>query len=429
MSKPTDSAVFEMRLLPTHSQAKKLLVLSELGRILYNACLGEALRRMDKVKNDPSYNKKNFKALAKHYSFNDYSLQAFAIKCKNESKFLDQLGTHSVQKIATRAYRAVHKKSLGQAKRVNFVRQGTTVSLEGKTNNTFLMYKEDLNLAIIAKMKIKVKERKNDNYKAYVMQHRIKFCRVIVRYFNGKPKFFLQVVYEGQPPQKVVLGSEKTGIDIGPSTIAIVNTQTSELKTFCSDIPKMNKKKIKLQRNAARKLRLANPQNYIKNGSVIKGSKTWKKSANYKKLEIRIADMERRLALRRKQSHGVLINEILRQSNEVHAEKLEYKKFQKDFGRSIGACAPSMFNERLKNKIIQLGGNFIEINTYTTKLSQTCLCGNVKKKDLSQRRQICSCGINHQRDIFSAFLAIFVKDGQTLDLASANQEYKNYTLA
>ena len=38
-----------------------------------------------------------------------------------------------------------------------------------------------------------------------------------------------------------------------------------------------------------------------------------------------------------------------------------------------------------------------------------CLCGQVKKKSLSERWHVCDCGVVAQRDLFSAFLASCVE--------------------
>jgi hypothetical protein len=54
------------------------------------------------------------------------------------------------------------------------------------------------------------------------------------------------------------------------------------------------------------------------------------------------------------------------------------------------------------------GGKVYEMPTHSTKLSQTCQCGRVKKKRLSERWHPCECGIEAQRDLYSAFLAAHV---------------------
>lgn len=60
----------------------------------------------------------------------------------------------------------------------------------------------------------------------------------------------------------------------------------------------------------------------------------------------------------------------------------------------------------------------------TTALSQTCLCGNRRKKPLSQRIHRCDNGVREERDLFSAYLGLHVRtvaDGvDRLDLQAAN---------
>jgi hypothetical protein len=70
------------------------------------------------------------------------------------------------------------------------------------------------------------------------------------------------------------------------------------------------------------------------------------------------------------------------------------------------------------------GEHLYEYNTNSTALSQTCLCGDRKKKPLSQRVHQCGCGITEHRDLFSAYLGLHVRaDGDgldRLDLQAAN---------
>ncbi|MGF1497032.1 MAG: zinc ribbon domain-containing protein, partial [Elainellaceae cyanobacterium] len=78
------------------------------------------------------------------------------------------------------------------------------------------------------------------------------------------------------------------------------------------------------------------------------------------------------------------------------------------FGRSVGKRAPGMFVERLRQKAENAGGSVNEFPTQTTKLSQSCICGRINKKPLSQRVHACECGVISQRDLFSGYLAQFV---------------------
>jgi len=79
----------------------------------------------------------------------------------------------------------------------------------------------------------------------------------------------------------------------------------------------------------------------------------------------------------------------------------------------------------MRRKADSAGGNRrYEYNLNTTALSQTCLCGNRKKKTLSQRVHRCECGVLEHRDLFSAYLGLHVHrrtDGlDRLDLGAAN---------
>jgi hypothetical protein len=79
-----------------------------------------------------------------------------------------------------------------------------------------------------------------------------------------------------------------------------------------------------------------------------------------------------------------------------------------------------MFMSSLKRKAENAGGYLFEFPTQTTKLSQIChICEKSVKKPLSQRWHIC-CGIEMQRDLYSAFLAKCVDiETSTLDIARA----------
>jgi putative transposase len=84
-----------------------------------------------------------------------------------------------------------------------------------------------------------------------------------------------------------------------------------------------------------------------------------------------------------------------------------------------------MLVETVRRKAVSAGGDRLyEYSAHTTALSQTCLCGDRKKKPLKQRAHRCECGIKEDRDLFSAYLGLHVHkeaDGlDQLDLEAAN---------
>ena len=122
----TPSFVATIRLKTDEKAEKQLLMLSDCGRQLYNACLGESLKRLKAIQRTDLYKetirlskitetdiqkrRTNFKYLNETYGFTDASIQKFGIKTKNDSKFIaEHVGTHACQKIATPASKAVQK--------------------------------------------------------------------------------------------------------------------------------------------------------------------------------------------------------------------------------------------------------------------------------------------------------------------------------
>lgn len=62
--------------------------------------------------------------------------------------------------------------------------------------------------------------------------------RLVRRKINGRNRFYAQLVCQCKPfiKPKNTLGSGNVGIDIGPSTIAIVGDDQSHLKHFASEL-------------------------------------------------------------------------------------------------------------------------------------------------------------------------------------------------
>jgi putative transposase len=79
---------------------------------------------------------------------------------------------------------------------------------------------------------------------SYGLRQRVKYCRLVRRKINRKNRFYVQLILEGksyQDPEKE-FGKEELGMDIGPSTYAVVGNTKAELKQFCEElIPEMER--------------------------------------------------------------------------------------------------------------------------------------------------------------------------------------------
>src|SRR3990172_12738458 len=286
----TPSFVLELPLETTSVQETAILTRLEAGRQLYNACLGEALKRLDLIRQSREFQiiiilpkgeerSDKFKNLDKEYGFTEYALHDYVAKIR-DSWIKEHINSHIAQKIATRAFKAVQKKAFRKAKNVRFKGKNQFDTLEGKNNQTGLIFRN--NTLYWSGLEIPCIIDETNEVIAYGLkpEHKIKYCRIVRRKINLKNRFYLQLILEGKPCQKPEhkIGNEEIGLDVGPSTIAIVGDTKAELKQFCNEIVPKQKEKRRLQRKQDRQRRANNPQNYNENGTVKKGNKKWEKS-------------------------------------------------------------------------------------------------------------------------------------------------------
>jgi len=422
------------------------------ARQQYNALLGEALRRLKSMREDPLYQqasdlykqKENkaqakdiFKKLVEKHGYREYDLHAF---CKqwNKKKNPLRIGARISQKIATRAFQATEEYKKGKRGKPRFKGIRGLSSIEDNSLDANLRIKE--NTLHYLGIKLTLLYNPSDPIHHHGIHSPIKYVRLLRRNFNGRIRYFAQLVCEGKPYIKPQHKAQKgkVGLDIGPQTIAIVSSQKkyATLRLFADELNPQKKKRKKIQQKIARKLRLNNPEAYEedcwikkdkhwhrKQGKTIKGQRAKQRSKSLQRSLDQLADISRRQANHRKAQHGKLANEILQIGNHIKTEKLSYKAFQRLYGSSVGLRAPGMFVETLHRKAENAGGEVEDINTYRTKLSQACQCGRYEKKKLSMRWQKCPCGVEAQRDLYSAYLACFVEN----DTLMADQAQKAWS--
>jgi len=415
-TKTTSSFVTEIPIMVSVEDEGVLLSRLEAGRQMYNACLGEARRRVDLIRQSKDFNKARslkrsnperkvlFKRARERYEFSDYAIQAYGTRIRH-SWIGTHIDAHTGQKLATRAFNAAEKVLFGQARRVRFKSKNQIDSLESKSNAAGIRWRHDGVEWNSLRLNAIIEDY--DPVILHGLKARIKYVRLVRRKYNGSNLFYAQLVCEGKAFQKPKnkVGKGDIGLDIGPSTIAIVGDQFARLEQFASELKFQDKQNRKLQRQLDRSRRANNPDNYNPNGTINKGKKRWNNSKTYSKTRNGLANKERKLVGHRKSLHRAMVNSILAQGDAFKLEKLSYKAFQKLYGRSVSKRAPGMFVSHLKRKAASAGAKVVEFPTYNTKLSQTCQCGRVKKKKLSQRVHHCECGVQAQRDLYSAFLA------------------------
>ncbi|HEX6480168.1 MAG TPA: transposase [Ktedonobacteraceae bacterium] len=261
------------------------------------------------------------------------------------------------------------------------------------------------------------------------LQRRIKYVRLL-RQPASSPQargadcrgfvYCVQLILEGHPLQKPKNkpGKGVVGLDLGPSTLAIVpQVGPARLLLLAEELAPDARTRRRLQRHLERERQANNPEHYDAQGRIRKrrrgqGRRVWRESQSYQKTRRRLATTERRLAAHRRSLHGLLANQIIRLGDDLRIEKVSYKGWQRCFGRSVGVRAPGRFVDAVKCVVARTRtAQLHEIPTFQTKLSQYChRCENYTRKPLSQRFHCCPhCGLGSdgliQRDLYSAWLA------------------------
>ncbi len=420
------------------------------ARQLYNACLNEALIRMELVRKSEPYQqakklnrqkqkkqcKDLFKKAREQYRFSEYDLHSFAtVTAKSSIWIAKNVDSNTQQKLATRAFKAVEKVLFGQAKHVRFKIPSRFKSVEGKSNKSGIRWVKDK--VVWCGLTIEPIIDWNNPVIVHGLSSPVKYCRLLWRNLNGKKRWYIQLINKGTPYQKPQNYVTKgvVGLDVNISNVAFVADNQSGLLPFADKVPTYQREIQALQRKIQRSQRANNPDNFEpdfnkkvgnkivrKKGKVKKGKRQWIKSSNYRKAVQKKAELERCKASYAKSQNRRLVNEILRHGNQIKTEKVSIKGWQKRYGKAISAKSPGFFQSELKRKAENANGSFLEFSTQKTALSQTHLDGSRIKKTLSMRIHRDVASFEMHRDLFSAFLSRHVCDDK-LSLLDAQSEY------
>ncbi|MGH9059322.1 MAG: transposase, partial [Acidimicrobiales bacterium] len=89
-------------------------------------------------------------------------------------------------------------------------------------------------------------------------------------------------------------------------------------------------------------------------------------------------------------------------------EDVNIRTWSLRWGRGVAAFTPGRMLAHLAAECTAAGGALLRASTFTTALSQHCICGARAKKTLSQRWHACPCGVEGDRDLVSAAMATTV---------------------
>jgi hypothetical protein len=339
-----------------------------------------------------------------------------------------------------------------KAEKVKFIRFNELYSIEGKDNKTGIVYRDGY--INFKKLSIPVLIKNNDLYAQRAIQNRVKFCRLLKKEIKGKAKWYVQLVLQGIPPQKInkntgeiksQTGLGNVGIDIGTRTIAISSNYDVKLLELAPSINDISHDLKLIGRKMDRSKRNTNSNKYNENGTIKKGNKEkWNFSNHYLKLRSLRKELYRKQSEIRKQDHCKMINILLSLGNKFYVEDMNFKALQKRskktekndkgkfkkkkrFGKSLGSKAPSMLLTMLDTKLKYNDEKLYKVDTKKVKASQfNHFTGEYNKKELKDRW---NKDLKIQRDIYSAFLLMNIKDNlKEIDRNKCFETYDNFKI-
>ena len=453
----TPSFVVTRRIMTDDSGYDKLNKIMRITERMYNAGVRHCIKQLSELKKDVWYkyclgqffackDKKESKRwsneifiCAAAYQLTEYDLHAYFGRGKI-SGYEGGIGINIVQKAATALYSAVKKAIFG--KKIHFRKFEETFSFEDKKSTSSIIYKAEADTVTVCGTVFKLKPvRKSDIWLQEAMKYKVKYCRIIREPFGIHYRFFLQLIMEGIPPQKHVIGAGTMAIDPGVSTMTSYNGSKLSFKELAPNVNKYQEKVIKEQNRLSKLTRINNPECYDDKGVHIKGMRIqYSKSMKRAKMRLRTAYRKQRVYV--EQSNNNLANEWLEDSGSVvKIETMNYKGLQKKsskterhdkesvvsdntgrkrsirkfkrrkrFGGSILNHAPSGFLSTIKRKVSATCGIVIDVSASKLKASQYDHVSDTYEKALLSDREKVIGNYIVQRDCYSSFVIFYATE-------------------
>lgn len=442
----------------------------EIGRRIYNSLVKVTQNRykemiktkeyrnlLSSLSNDKKKDKviwKQINEMRKRYRLTEYSFHKDVKKMQKH--FKNNIDSFTAQKIATTLWKSYDKLFFGNGQKIYFKKYDSLNSLEGKSNKIGIRIVNDN--VVWNGLKIPFIIDYNNYYEYQAMKCYICYCRIIRKFIKHKNRYYVQIVFKGNPPIKIdketgelkrQIGCGDVGLDIGTSTIAIASQTDVKILELADKVQNIENQKRIILRKMDRSKRSTNPNNFNEDGTIKKqGNKKviWNKSKHYIKYQNQLKELYRKQADVRKYQHECLANYIVSLGNNIYVEQMNFSGLQrraknteknekgkfkkkKRFGKSLANRSPAMLLTIIDRKLKYHDTMLFEINTYKAKASQYNHFDNsYTKKPLSQRWNDFD-GIKVQRDMYSAFLIMNISSNmETFDIDKCNNRFNNFKM-
>ncbi|MFB7397606.1 transposase [Streptomyces sp. NPDC056191] len=134
-------------------------------------------------------------------------------------------------------------------------------------------------------------------------------------------------------------------------------------------------------------------------------------SAHYRQQRARQTEAAASAGERRRHRARLVAREIVAAHGPVLVvEDCDIRTWYRLWGKRLSRTTPGMLIAALDVECKAAGGRLVRASTWSTALSQHCLCGRRARKTLRNRQHECTgCGLTGKRDLVSAALAVFVR--------------------
>lgn len=399
------------------------------------------LLKKSKLSKDEKVQKKQLSAALqahlRQHGLSEYDFQSYIKVCGKQ--FCKCLSSQQVQKEATRVWRGVKEVLFGNGKEIHFKKYRNFHTICGKTNTNGAKFCRDTLSVEWIGLKLKCKLPKDNSYIIEALNADISYCEIKRMMFSNGWHYYVTIYLKGDAPKKIShIGSKKnrTGVDIGTSTVAMVSDDCVMLKELAPECKKYNKCIGHLLAHMDRSKRASNPGKYKVDGTIDSSNHDpWSYSKNYQKAANQLKTLYRKKATYIKQSHERIINKQLTHSIHFVVEEMSFKGLQRKakatsrqesttkvkqkdgtvkqihkykkkrrFGKSLNDRAPAKFIEILDRKATLYGGGVYKVKTKEFRASQYNHVEDTYTKTELRDRSKNIGGNQVQRDLYSAFL-------------------------
>jgi putative transposase len=193
----------------------------------------------------------------------------------------EKVFAHEAKVLGARAYDAVNRWVLGQRGRPRFKGKSRGLhSLAGMDRYSALRVAADgSGLQWGQGMVLPFVLDERDPYQWWAAWHvaegQLRYCRIVRTKIRGRWVYSAQLVLDGKPLQRYQTGDGLVGLDVGPSTIAVVSEQGAWKETFCNDLSDKAAELRRLQRRLDRQHRAGSPSCFEEQGRHWPGQCLW----------------------------------------------------------------------------------------------------------------------------------------------------------